>query len=234
MSFYSGSDERKSVAALLAASFDHRQHRLDKATAARTLRSKRRLPPNHRMAQRTLAGVVRGLNRFMPHKRPQPPVMLIRPTQYVPSCASSTADDPCKAMQSDAILHIPDDAKHDANGHSMTQSMTQKTGIAFASHSSGQERRLTEQVGYRLRWHGLRGRTVQLKVRFALDWIEKGVSSPMARCNPRKMSRIGTWSQDLRVVSGQEPADCSVSGPVVVATARRPRGQFDSWTAPAR
>ena len=43
MSFDSGSEEREDVAVLLAASFDHRQHRLNGAAAARALRPKREL-----------------------------------------------------------------------------------------------------------------------------------------------------------------------------------------------
>jgi hypothetical protein len=40
MSFDSGGEEREDVAALLAAGFDHRQHRFDEAAAAGALRRK--------------------------------------------------------------------------------------------------------------------------------------------------------------------------------------------------
>jgi len=33
---------------------------------------KRELPPNHGMTQRSLGGIVRGLDPFMPQRRPQP------------------------------------------------------------------------------------------------------------------------------------------------------------------
>ena len=53
-SFNSGDYEGKSVAALLVARFDYRQHRLDKTAAGGALRPKRQLPPYHRMTQRML------------------------------------------------------------------------------------------------------------------------------------------------------------------------------------
>ena len=67
--FDSGGDEGKGVATLLTAGFDYRQHRLDEPTAARALRSKRQLPPNHRVTQRTLARIVCRLDPFVMQKR---------------------------------------------------------------------------------------------------------------------------------------------------------------------
>jgi hypothetical protein len=72
MSFNGGCDEGEDVATLLATTLDHRQHRLDETAAAGALRSKRQLPPYHRVTQRPLASVVRRLDPFMPQKRPQP------------------------------------------------------------------------------------------------------------------------------------------------------------------
>jgi hypothetical protein len=90
MGFDGGGDEGKRIAALLAAGFDHREHRLDEATSARALRAKRELPPNHGMTQRTLAGVVRRFHSFMPQQRPQPLAMLVQlPTHALhPSIAA--------------------------------------------------------------------------------------------------------------------------------------------------
>ena len=65
MSFDGGGQEGEGVAALLAAGFDHRQHRLDEAAAAGALRPKGELPPNHRMTQRPLARVVRRFDPFV-------------------------------------------------------------------------------------------------------------------------------------------------------------------------
>ena len=62
MSFNGGGDEGKRVAMLLAASFDHRQHRLDETAASIALSPKRRLPPDDRMAQRPIARSVRRLH----------------------------------------------------------------------------------------------------------------------------------------------------------------------------
>ena len=78
MRFDGGGDEGEGVATLLAAGFDHRQHRLDKAAAGRALRSKRQLSPNHRMTQRSLARIVRRLDPFVMQKRPQPPAMFVQ------------------------------------------------------------------------------------------------------------------------------------------------------------
>ncbi len=78
MSFDGGCDEGKNIAALLTTTLNHRQHRLDKSTAPYALSSKRQLPPNYRVTQRTLARVVRRLNTFMPQKRPQPSTMLVQ------------------------------------------------------------------------------------------------------------------------------------------------------------
>jgi hypothetical protein len=52
MRFNGGSDKGKGVAMLLAAGFDHRQHRFHEAAAGRTLRPKRELSPDHRATQR--------------------------------------------------------------------------------------------------------------------------------------------------------------------------------------
>ncbi len=77
-SFNGGRDESEGVATLLATALDHRQHRLDETAAARALSSKRQLPPDHRMTQRTLARIVRRLNPFVPQKHPQPFAMLVQ------------------------------------------------------------------------------------------------------------------------------------------------------------
>src|SRR3990167_8742339 len=78
MSFNGGRDEGEGVATLLATALDHRQHRLHEAAADGALRSKRQLPPYHRMTQRTFARIVRRLDPFMPQKRPQPLAMLVQ------------------------------------------------------------------------------------------------------------------------------------------------------------
>jgi hypothetical protein len=52
MSIDRTSQEVEGVAALLAAGFHHRQHRLDEATAVGALGAKRELSPNDRMTQR--------------------------------------------------------------------------------------------------------------------------------------------------------------------------------------
>ena len=78
MSFDGGGEEGEGVAALLAAGFDHRQHRLDEAAAGGALRPERELPPNHRMTQRPLARVVRRLDPFVTQKRPQPLAMFVQ------------------------------------------------------------------------------------------------------------------------------------------------------------
>src|SRR5664280_2711644 len=78
MSFDGVGHKGEDVATLLAAGFDHCQHRLDEAAVARTLRPKRQLSPNHRVTQRPLARIVRRLNPVVPQKRPQPVAMLIQ------------------------------------------------------------------------------------------------------------------------------------------------------------
>jgi len=78
MRFDSGGDEDEGIAALLTTAFDHCQHGLDETAASRALRSKRQLPPDHRVTQRTLARIVRRLDPFMPQKRPQPLAMLVQ------------------------------------------------------------------------------------------------------------------------------------------------------------
>ena len=78
MSFNGGRDEGEGVATLLAASLDHRQHRLHKTAATRTLCPKRKLPPDHRMTQRSFASVVRWLDSFVAQKCPQPLAMLVQ------------------------------------------------------------------------------------------------------------------------------------------------------------
>ena len=78
MRFDGGGDEGEGVATLLAAGFDHRQHRLDETAAGGALRSERQLPPDHRMTQRTLARVVRRFDPFVLQKRPQPLAMLVQ------------------------------------------------------------------------------------------------------------------------------------------------------------
>ena len=65
MRFHGGGEERKDVAALLAAGLDHRQHRLDEPAAAGALCPKRELPPDYRMTQRPLARIVRRLDPFV-------------------------------------------------------------------------------------------------------------------------------------------------------------------------
>jgi hypothetical protein len=71
MGFDGGGEEGESVAALLAARLDHRQHRFNEAAAAGALRPKRQLPPDHRMTQRPLACIVRRFDPFVIQERPQ-------------------------------------------------------------------------------------------------------------------------------------------------------------------
>ena len=78
MGFDGGRDEGEDVATLLAAGFDHRQHRLDETAAAGALRPKRQLPPDHRMTQRPLARIVRRFDPFMAQERPQPLAMFVQ------------------------------------------------------------------------------------------------------------------------------------------------------------
>ena len=63
MSLDSGREEREHVASLLAARFDHGQHSLHELAAAGALGPERELSPDHRMAQRSFARIVR---RFHP------------------------------------------------------------------------------------------------------------------------------------------------------------------------
>ena len=63
MSFDGVSQDSEGVAALLAAGFYHRQHRLDEAAAVGALGPEGKLSPNHRMTQRPLARIV---CRFQP------------------------------------------------------------------------------------------------------------------------------------------------------------------------
>jgi len=58
------------VPRLLAAALDRRQHRLHEPAAARALRAEGQLPPDDRMPQRPLAGVVGRLDLLL-HKRPR-------------------------------------------------------------------------------------------------------------------------------------------------------------------
>ena len=76
--FDGGGDERKCVATLLTAGFNHRQHRLDEATAGSTLRPERQFPPDHRMTQRTLASVICRFHPFVIQEHPQPLAMLVQ------------------------------------------------------------------------------------------------------------------------------------------------------------
>ena len=66
--FDSDGYEGKGIATLLAAGFDHSQHRFDKATAGLALRSKRQLSPNHRMTQGSFARIVRRFDSFVPQE----------------------------------------------------------------------------------------------------------------------------------------------------------------------
>ena len=84
MSFDGGGDEGEGVATLLAACLDYRQHRFHEATAGGALRSKRQLPPDHRMTQRPLARIVRRLHPFAMQKRPEPWPMFVQ----LPTCAA--------------------------------------------------------------------------------------------------------------------------------------------------
>ena len=55
--FNGGSDEGKGMTTLLATGFDDRQHRFHETAARSVLRSEGQLPSDHRMPQRTFAGV---------------------------------------------------------------------------------------------------------------------------------------------------------------------------------
>jgi RimJ/RimL family protein N-acetyltransferase len=85
MGSYRVGDESEGAETLLAARFDHRQHRLDKTAATGALGSKRQLPPDHRVTQRTLARIVRRLDDldFVAAMLADPEVM-----RYYPECYS--------------------------------------------------------------------------------------------------------------------------------------------------
>src|SRR5271169_649428 len=110
MRFNGGSHEGKGVAALLTAGFDYRQHRLDKATAGDALRSKRQLPPNHRVTQRTLTRVVRRFDPFIMQERPQPAAMLVQ----LPARALHVSIAALKSAQQQT-LQLPADRTHATN-----------------------------------------------------------------------------------------------------------------------
>ena len=68
----SGGEVLEGVAVLLAAGFDHRQHRFDETATAGTLRAEGKLTPDNGVAQGTLAGVVRRFHPFATDERPEP------------------------------------------------------------------------------------------------------------------------------------------------------------------
>jgi hypothetical protein len=65
------------VPRLLPPGPDQRQHRLDEPTAALALRAEGQLPPDDRVPQRPLAGIVRGLDLPL-QKRPQPRPLVVQ------------------------------------------------------------------------------------------------------------------------------------------------------------
>ena len=61
----------KYVPILLATGFDHAQHRFHESAAGSALRAERQLSPNHRVPQRSLAGIVCRLDIIVLQKRLQ-------------------------------------------------------------------------------------------------------------------------------------------------------------------
>ena len=59
------------VALLLAQRVAHGEYALDEAAARRTVGAEAALAPQHPVAQRSLGGVVRGLNTFLTDEGPQ-------------------------------------------------------------------------------------------------------------------------------------------------------------------
>src|SRR5664280_1659417 len=78
MRLYGGGEEGMEMTALLTTCFDHCQHRFDKTAAAGALHAKRQLAPNHRVAQRPLARVVRRLHPTTLRERPKPMAMFVQ------------------------------------------------------------------------------------------------------------------------------------------------------------
>jgi len=77
-SFHCARQKGEGVAALLTASLEHRERRLDEATATGALRPKGKLPPDHRMTQRALARVVRRFDPLVPQKYPPPLAVFVQ------------------------------------------------------------------------------------------------------------------------------------------------------------
>ena len=68
----------ESVAALLPASFDDSEHRLDEATTASALRPEGQFAPDDGMTESTLTCVVGWLDFFVSNKLPQPFAMVVQ------------------------------------------------------------------------------------------------------------------------------------------------------------
>src|SRR4030065_369769 len=110
MSFDRVSQEGKDIAALLAASFDHRQHGLDEATAAGALRPKGELPPNRRMTHPPPARVCRLFAPFVTQEHPQPLAMFVQ----FPARAAHVGIATLAATQQQT-LHLATDGSHPTN-----------------------------------------------------------------------------------------------------------------------
>src|SRR3990172_1843925 len=107
MGFDSIGQEGEDVAALLAAGFDHRQHRLDETAAAGALRPERKLSPNHCMTKRPLARIVRRFDSFVAQERPQPLPVSVQ----LPARAAHVWIAAFGAAQQQA-LHLATDGSH--------------------------------------------------------------------------------------------------------------------------
>ena len=73
-----GGEIVEDVAVLLAAGFDHCEHRFHKAAAAGALRAKGKLAPNDGVTQGALARVVGRLDPFLADESPKPCAMLVQ------------------------------------------------------------------------------------------------------------------------------------------------------------
>lgn len=102
-----GRKEPEDVAALLAAGFDPRQHRLDETAAGGARRPKLVLPPNDQVTQGPLARIVRRLDPFMPQKHPLPQAMLVQ----VPAGPARVGVAAWRAAQQQAFYR-PTDSAH--------------------------------------------------------------------------------------------------------------------------
>ena len=80
-------DKVEDARVLLAASFNGGEHRLHEPAPGRALCAKRELPPNHRVTQRALAGVVGRLDPFHFQKGPQAIAMIIQRAAHASSGA---------------------------------------------------------------------------------------------------------------------------------------------------